>query len=121
MAVNLKQYLYSKGTDAALDAEFASAEAYGRVKPGKSAIFWKSGLRWYVISLDSVQRIFRRVEPVYGKLCCGRKTFIIERLVLILKDGTEVELYIGDDLERQAKALLESLKSAHPGIAYGKG
>lgn len=118
---NYKPYRYNKGENPAVDAEFAAAPSYGKVRPGKTVVFWKSGLFWHVISLEHVQRIFRRVEPVYGKLCCGRKTFIIERLVLILKDGTEVELYIGDDLERQAKALLESLKSAHPGIAYGKG
>lgn len=120
MAANLKQYIYTKGTDAALDAEFAGAVAYGRVKPGENSIFWKSGLRWYVISLENVQRIFRRVQGVYGKLCCGRQSYIIERLVLILKDGTEVEIYIGDDMEKQAKALLESLKAARPEIQYGK-
>ena len=64
MANNLKEYLYTKGTDAALDAEFASAAAYCRVKLGKDTVFWKAGLRWCAMPLAKVQRIFRRVEPV---------------------------------------------------------
>lgn len=120
MGVDLKPYIYKKGTSPALDAEFAQAKSYGLVKPGQSAVFWKTGLRWCVVPLSQVQRIFRRVEPVYGKICCGGHSFIIERLVLILNDDTELELYIGDDLEKQAIALLDALQSAHPEILYGK-
>lgn len=120
MAVNLKPYIYVKGADAALDAEFTAACSYNKVKPGQTALFWKSGFRWYFIPLTQVQRIFRRVEPVYGKLCCGGKSFLIEWLVLILNDGSELVLHIGDDVKKQAQALLETLKEAHPEILYGK-
>ena len=120
MSVNLKPYVYKKGANPALDAEFTAADAYGLVKPGQTAVFWRAGLHWHVIPLEQVQRIFRRVEPVYGKLCCGGHSFIIERLVLILKDGTELELYIGDDMEKKAAALLDFLKEGHSEIAFGK-
>lgn len=120
MAVNLKPYVYSKGTDEALDAQFAAASVYERVKLGKTHLFWKAGLRWYCVSLGRVQRIFRRVETVYGRMCCGRQSFVMERLVLILMDGTELEIYIGDDVKRKAEALLQALKEAHPEILYGK-
>lgn len=117
---NYKDYLYTKGNDPALDAEFSSAAAYSKVKPGTSCIFWRSGFRWYHIQLSNVQRIFRRVEPVYGKLCCGGKSFIIEWLVLVLRDGTELVVHIGDDVKKQAEDLLEALKISHPEIQYGK-
>lgn len=117
---NHKQYIYNKGTDLALDADFSSAVSYGKVKPGKTGIFWRSGLRWYYIPTENIRRIFRRVEPVYGKLCCGGHSFIIEWLVLLLSDGTEVVLHIGDDVQTQAQELLELLKDIHPQIAYGK-
>ena len=120
MSVNLKPYVYKKGENPGLDAEFKSAQSCGWVKPGQSAIFWKSGLRWYTVALEQVQRIFRRVIPVYGKVCCGGRSFIMEKLVLVLKDGTELELYIGDDMERQAAALLQKLQTAHPEILFGK-
>ena len=120
MAVHLKPYVYKKKETPALDAEFAAGQDYGWVRPGQTAIFWKNGLRWHVVPLSQVQRIFRRVEPVYGKLCCGGNSFIMEKLVLILKDGTELELYIGDDIEKKAAALLEFLQTGHPEITFGK-
>ena len=120
MAVNLKPYVYKKGGDPALDQDFAAGKDYGWVRPGQTAVFWKNGLRWYAVPLTQVQRIFRRVEPVYGKLCCGGRSFIMEYLVIIRKDGSELELYIGDDMEKKAAALLNFLKQSHPELAFGK-
>lgn len=117
---NHKQYIYKKGNDPVLDADFSAASAYSKVKPGKQALFWKFGLRWHAVPMEAVQRIFRRVEPVYGKLCCGGQSFIIEWLVLMLKDGTELVVHIGDDVKKDAEALLQALKEAHPEIQYGK-
>ena len=82
MAVDLKPYIYVKGEDAALDAEFAQTKHYGKVSPGSTRIFWKLGLRRYAFPLEGVQRIFRRLLPVYGRLCCGGRSFMIEWLVL---------------------------------------
>lgn len=120
-----KAYRYTKGQDPVLDAEFACATAYEKLRMGQNVLFWKSGLRWYAISLENVQRIFRRVEPVYGKLCCGGQSFLIEWLVLILPDSEELVLHIGDNIvgssvQKQAAALLERLKLFHPQIQYGK-
>lgn len=120
MAVNLKPYIYKKKENPALDGEFAAGQDYGWVRPGQTVVFWRNGLHWYSVSLAQVQRIFRRVVPVYGKLCCGGHSFIMERLVLILQDGTELDLYIGDDMEKKAAALLEFLKEGHPDILFGK-
>jgi len=120
MAGNVKQYAYVKGTDPAMDAEFASAKSYGRIRPGETVIFWKSGLRWCAIPVQQLQRIFRRVEPIYGKLCCGGRSYLIERLVLILNSGEELVLRIGDDMQKEAEALLAYLKERHPHIQYGK-
>ena len=120
MSVNLKPYVYKKGINPALDAQFSSAGKYGWVKAGQTAVFWKNGLRWHVISLSEADRIFRRVVPVDAKLCCGRQSFIMEYLVIIRKDGSELELYIGDDMEKKAAALLDFLKQSHPELTFGK-
>ena len=120
MGVNLKPYVYKKGENPELDAQFKEARDYGLARPAQTAIFWKAGLRWHVVSLEQVQRIFRLGEPVYGKLCSGGHSFIIERLVLQLNGGTELELYIGDDMEKKAIALLDTLRAGHPEILFGK-
>lgn len=117
---NYKPYVYKKGIDPAMDADFVAAQEFGKVRPGSSYLFWKSGLRWYSIPMDGIRRIFRRVEPVYGKLCCGGHSFIIEWLVLHLPEGGELVLHIGDDVKKKAEELLEHLKQIHPEISYGK-
>lgn len=120
MSVDLKSYRYTAGEDAALDAEFSQAVRYEKVKLGEKQLFWKPMFRWHRISLSQVQRIFRRVQDVRGRLCCGGRNFRIEWIVLLLKDGTELEIHVGDDVGTEAKALLEALKIAHPQLQYGK-
>ena len=120
MAANLKQYVYSKGMDENLDAQFASAVSYARVRVGQTHFFWKAGLRWYCIPIQSARRIFRRQMPVRTKLCCGGANFAVEWLVLILEDGSELEIYMGDDVQVKAEALLTRLKDAYPQLQYGK-
>ena len=117
---DLKHYVYTKGTNAAMDAEYEAAKAYSKVRPGRDHLFWRSGLRRYAMPLTNVQRIYRRVEPVYGKLCCGGKSFIIEWLVLVLHDGSELVIHIGDQVKKQAEDLLLALKDMHPQLKYGK-
>ena len=117
---DLKQYLYTKGNDGAMDAEFAGTKAYSKVRPGRTHLFWRSGLRRYAMPVNNVQRIYRRVEPVYGKLCCGGKSFIIEWLVLVLHDGSELVIHIGDQVKKQAEDLLLALQELHPQVKYGK-
>ena len=118
--VDLKPYHYIPKVSPSLDAEFSAAARYENVKLGTTHLFWKPMFRWHAVPLSRVQRIFRRVEDVYGKLCCGGRSFRMEKLVLILTGGTELEIHIGDDAETKAKALLESLKTNHPEILYGK-
>ncbi len=120
MAGNVKQYVFSKGADSALDEDFAGAKSFGKVKVGERAVFWKSGLRWYIMPVENIRRIFRRVEPVYGKLCCGGRSYLIERLVLVLKNSEELVLHIGDDVQKEAEALLIVLQEQHPDLQYGK-
>jgi len=120
MAVDLKSYRYIAKEDAALDAEFATAAHYENVKLGTGHLFWKPMFRWHVIPISQSTRIFRRVQDVHGRLCCGGRSFRMEKLVLILKNGEELEIHIGDDVGKKAKALLEALQTGHPQIAYGK-
>ena len=120
MAIDVKQYLYTKGVDAVLDADFDTAKDYAKVRPGRQAIFWKNGLRRYSIPVEEVQRVYRQLEPVIRRMCCGGKSYYIERLVMILKNGEELVIHIGDDVPKDAEALYEALKQLHPNLQYGK-
>ena len=57
---------------------------------------------------------------VYGKLCCGGSTYDVQMLVLILRDGRELEIHIGDDMQKKAEDLLEATKALQPEMKYGK-
>lgn len=120
MSTDLKNYRYVTGADAALDADFSAAARYENIKLGTEYLYWKPMFRWHFIPLSRVQRIFRRVQDVRGRLCCGGRSFRIEWLVLVLQDGSELQLHIGDDVEAAAKKLLESLQLHHPQLQYGK-
>ena len=120
MIVNLKQFRYTRQQDPALDERFGAAVAYGQVKLGENVLFWKKGLNWFFLPLDRVGRVFRRVEHVYGKLCCGGRSYDIQSLVLILTDGTELEVLVGDDMKMQAENLYQALQDQHPHLKFGK-
>ena len=120
MRIYPKECMYTAGRDAALDADFDAARTCGKVKQGKDALFFKTGFRWYAVPFERVARIFRRMDMVYGKLCCGGRTYDIQMLVLILSDGRELEIHIGDDMNRQAEELYGAIKAAQPQILYGK-
>jgi len=120
MITDLKPYRYASGENLTIDSEFSAAERYENVKLGTDHLFWKPLLRWHVIPLSQAKRIFRRVQDVRGRLCCGGRSYRMEKLVLLLSGDAELEIHIGDDVEKDAKALLEALQVAHPEILYGK-
>lgn len=126
MEINLKDLIYKPGADAALDAQFAAAKTYHNVRLGETSIFWKRTFHWYSLPLSRVQRVYRRVEEVRGRLCCGGANFDIQRLMLCLTDGSSLEITIGDSLlvsvamQRLAEDLYSTLKEAHPELQYGK-
>lgn len=120
MIKDLKPYRYVSKEDTVLDAEYSQAVRYENVKLGSHHLFWQPMFRWHRIPLSQVQRVFRRIEDVYGRLCCGGRSFRMEKLVLILKGGEELEIHIGDNVEAKAKALMDALQANHPELQYGK-
>ena len=116
----MKKYVYVRNVNIKADQEFLETEKYGNVKPGNTMLFWKRGLKWYVVSLEEVNRIYRRVEYVYGKNCVGRDKYEMQRLVLVLKNGEELEIPVGDRMEKKAVELMEYLQKEHAEILFGK-
>ena len=100
--------------------EFDAAAQFGNLRLGERRLFWKSGLRRYAVELDTVRRVWRQEENVYGKLCCGGRSYVIHRLVLKLTDGRELTLHIGDDAKPAAGALLQAIAERFPHIAIGR-
>lgn len=115
MLMNLKQWLCEyKGP------EYDHALPFGNVRLGGKRLFWKNGLKLYQVELDTVRRAYRQEENVYGRLCCGGRSYVIHRLVLCLEDGRQLTLHIGDDERAAAEALLAAIAERFPHIAIGK-
>lgn len=122
MRIYPKEYLYQAGQNAALDDSFAQAAEYGKVKLGRGELFFKGTLRWYVIPFNRVLRIYRQQDHVYGKLCAGGQDYDVHLLMLVLDDGSPLQLHIGDDKAMMLKAhqLYEAIQAAQPQLQYGK-
>ena len=115
MLMNLKQWLCDcKGP------EYDHALPFGNVRLGVKRLFWKQGMKLCHLELDTVRRVWRQEENVYGRLCCGGRSYVIHRLVLKLQDGKELTLHIGDDARADAEGLLAVIAQRFPHIAIGK-
>lgn len=121
MKTNWKPYLYTKRKDLAVDSDFEQGVSYGRLKLGREHIFWELGFRWYAVPLARVRRAYRRVEETLMQVGCRPGVKGIQKLMLVLEDGTDLALQIGEgDREEVAEALYEALRHSHPEIRYGK-
>lgn len=112
MLINLKPY--------ALEGQPPKLPAYGKVRLDETRLYWKNGLRWYAVELARVRRAYRQEENVYGKLCCGGRSYIIHRLVLLLEDGTKLTIHIGDDEKQAAQDLIAAIRETFPHVSIGK-
>ena len=115
MLMNFKQWLCDyKGP------EYDHALPFGNLRLGNTRLFWKHGMKLCHLELDTVRRVWRQEENVYGKLCCGGRSYVIHRLVLKLQDGQVLTLHIGDDVKVDAEGLLAVIAERFPHIAIGK-
>lgn len=117
----MKDYSYQKRQNAGMDNDFQQSMQYGKIKLGQEYLFWRKNLKWNVISLSDIQRAYRRVEEVTARTCCASSDFSIHKLLLTLKNGSILELMIGDDFHRrEPERLMEQLHSTRPEIILGK-
>lgn len=121
MKTNWKPFVYTKRKDPVLDEDFAKAGSYGRVKLGERAIFWELGFRWYAVPMGRIVRAYRRVEDTLTQIGCRPGVVGIQKLILLLDDGTKLELQIGEgNKEEVAEGLYAALQAAQPQLRYGK-
>ena len=111
---------YKKNVVPELDQEFLKARCFGKVKLGTNHIFWKKMVAWSYAAFADVCRVYRRVEAVDTKMCCGSVNFDIQKLVLAFADGTETELVVGEGTPKEAEQLFAAIQELHPELSFGK-
>ena len=104
---------------AALASEYKTARQIGRVRLGELRLFCRAGLRVYYIPYRDVRRVFRRVQLVPAKMCCGRGDLEVENLVVCGEDDREL-FQVQLPGTRAAKLLMTELERRIPEAAVGK-
>lgn len=117
----MSEMVYHKGVLSELDEEFAQSQPFGRIRVGQKHLFWKQTLRWYFLTIDQVERLYRRIEEVNGKTGCCSNDFSIHRLMVVKKGGEVLSLLIGDSLYRhEPERLMDAISQRFPHLAFGK-
>lgn len=99
---------------AVLSEDYKGAREIGVVKLGSRHLFFRKGLKHYVIPFADITGYFRRVLLVQASICCGKGDLPIENLVVCSKAGEIAQIQLPG--EKAAKALMEELKILLPGV-----
>ena len=103
--------------DAVLQNEYRSGREIGVIRLGESVLFFRAKLKTYYVPYSGITRVFRRVQLVPARMCCGRGDLSIENLVICGRDEAEIaQIQLPGD--RAGKALIEELKVRIPDIPF---
>ena len=89
----------------------------GKLKFGKDAMYFRSGLKNATLPYGELERAFMRVREATGKMCCGTACFADCYLVLVSagKELAEIRMEKED-----VEAVLSLLAERSPATAIGK-
>ena len=104
--------------DAALNAEYNAGRAIGNVQLGNRYLFFKVKRKVYYIPYTDITRVFRRVQLVQTKMCCGKGNLELENLVICGEAGELAQVQLPG--ARAGKILLEEIPKKAPHVQIGK-
>ncbi len=102
---------------AALSADYESAERFDKLRVGTLAVYYRDGFRVKAVPYAKMQRAFIRVQQVRGKLCCGQAFFDYFRMVFLV-DGKEICDNVSED-EKAMDAALAKIREMAPELPVG--
>ncbi len=99
-----------------LQPQFDAGHQIGAVCVSDEYLFFKKGLKRYVIAYREAERIFRRVRTVTANICCEGGDLRFDYLV-IMQGGTELaEVQLPG--QKAAQMLLEEIRAKYPEGCY---
>lgn len=102
-----------------LSSEYKAAREIGRVRLGELRLYLRAGLKTYYIPYRDIRRVFRRVQLIPAKMCCGRGDLEVENLVVCGEGDAEL-MQVQLPGTRAAKMLMEELQTRIPEAEFGK-
>ena len=116
--------LAQKSADAPSVQEYRAGHRVGVLSLGTRNLFFRKGLKTYVLPYGEISRYFRRVLAVPARIgCCAGGELRIEHLVVCVTDASGAEreaAQIQLPGERAAKAVMDELRRLAPDAAVGK-
>ena len=102
---------------AALEADWAHAAVFDKLRVGALAVYYRDGFRTKAIPYARMERAFIRVQEVRGRMCCGQAFFAYFRMVFVV-GGKELADYISED-EAAMDAALAKIHEMAPALPVG--
>ena len=103
--------------DAAVCADYESAEVFDKLRVGQKGVYFRDGFKLRYLAYELLERAFIRVQAVNGRLCCGTANFEYYRLVFV-RGGREIANYMSEKGPEMDAALARIAERA-PGLAIG--
>ena len=85
-----------------------SGHSIGPVVISDGYLFVKKGFRYYYISYNDADKIFRRVRRLHANICCGDGDIEVEYLVIYANDRELMEITLPG--KKAARAIIDELK-----------
>ena len=104
--------------DAVLNSDYAAGRAIGNVQLGNTCLFFKVKRKVYYIPYADITRVFRRVQLVQTKMCCGKGNLEVENLVVCTEAGEAAQIQLPGS--RAGVILLEEVAKRAPHVKIGK-
>lgn len=110
--------LTAAAPDVALKTDYDAGRAIGNVQLGNTYLFFKVKRKLYYIAYADVTRVFRRVQLVQTKMCCGKGNLEVENLVICTEAGEAAQIQLPG--ARAGVILLEEVAKRAPHVLIGK-
>ncbi len=97
-----------------LEQDYGQASEKGKVTLGETCIYVKKVTKQLYLPYSDIVWVFRRVEQVNGRLCCGNTTYEIQHLIMVSKDREQFDvLFESKELVEKA---IDFIKKQNPEV-----
>ena len=103
--------------ESALKDEYAGAREIAKLRIGEKNLYVRNFAKVHYLPYADVTRIFRRVQLVSSKMCCGTGDLEIENIVVCTADGEAAQIQM--PTTKAAKIALNELRKRAPHARIG--
>jgi len=109
--------LVTAANEQLLQADWEKTEKIGMFRAGEKWLFKKGAFGISYIPYSDIIWAYRRIETVNGKLCCGKASFDIHHVRVVMKNGKDLDIRFEE--RKEAQKLLDVLERKNPNIEIG--